>query len=181
MRLRQKPNRRDTSRGTNTKPSTKRVRFVWTRSSATFAAALLISAFLWLATALNEPSNSTVEVVFPLRYANLTSEYAFEKDPPKEVRVQLSATGITLLRYSLYPVRDTITHFVTEQDIRRRNFEVPELLMLERIRDQLGGSTPIDRVSPAVYPFHSTDAVARVYLSGTTFMPMFEVATYRTL
>lgn len=137
----------------NAKPKStnlrEKIRKSRTRRWFSFVLALFISAILWLLTALNDSSNSYVELTIPIRYANLTNEYAFEKNPPREIHVQLEARGYDLLRYTFSPYGDTITHFVTSDDIRNRRFEVSESLMMERVRQSVGAGSRIRWVSPS--------------------------------
>lgn len=119
------------------------------RRSLVIPVIVLISSTLWLVTALNDPSNSTVEVVFPVKYANLSSEYAFEMEPPKEIKAQIDVNGISLLRYSLKPRGDSITHFVTKTDISGESFEVSELLMQERVKEKIGSNAKIRWIKPS--------------------------------
>lgn len=145
-------NSNDTEKKGRTKKSVKRpirIRRPRTRRSITFLVALVISAFLWLVTALNNPSNSYVELTIPVKYENLTGEYAFEKEPPKEIRVQLEANGLSLLRYTFHPHGDTISHFVTKDDIKNKRFEVSESLMMQRVQQSIGGNSPIKWVAPS--------------------------------
>lgn len=109
---------------------------------------IVIAAALWLITATNNDKNSGVELIFPLKYKNLTGEYAFETEPPKQVEVKLNVTGFPLLRYSLRPKRDTLSLFVTEEDIQKKRFRVPEGLMKERIAEKLPGNVNIVSISP---------------------------------
>lgn len=135
------PNRRETL---NQRVQTPRF-----RKGLLFVVALVISSGLWLLTALNDSSNSTIEVVFPLRYADLSDKYAFEKEPPHEVVAQVEAKGFTLLRYSFNRRGDTITHFVTESDIRKKRFEVSDELMRQRVRAKLGNKVIVRSISPS--------------------------------
>ena len=149
MRLKLSSDKEKETRTKPTKARPKRIRRPRTRRSITFLVALAISSLLWLVTALNNPSNRMVELAIPVKYENLTGEYAFEKEPPHEIHVQLEASGFNLLRYSFFPHGDTIRHFVTKDDIHNRRFEVSESLMMQRVQQSIGTNSIIRWISPS--------------------------------
>lgn len=119
------------------------------RHLISFVIFLFVSAIIWLITALSNEKNSHVTILFPLVYEDLSAEYAFETEPPQQVEVSLNVTGLPLLSYSMRHIRGSISLYVTEDDINKQRFRVPEALMRERVLAKLPGNANVLSITPA--------------------------------
>jgi hypothetical protein len=114
-----------------------------------FIISLVLSSGFWLLNALNKTYTEAVDI--SIKYINLPSNQAFSPVPHKNIKIELSGDGYSLLQFRDLAEDDTVIIDVASLEFQtigsRKRAQIPTSLIINDLRNQLSNNVNVSRVN----------------------------------